>query len=176
MLPELRLKMLPFSLCFVYCPCSQFKVCRSILISLYIIPLITLNKSITPLPPQKKKRTIVYFFKYWREGGWLFSTKTLYPPPSAWTFLERHLTPGYQSFVKRELSSIPNISLEPDDSKDIGIGKFEFVARTQFLSIHKSEPFARNEMSSCHKLGFSIPNIFTTRCGRPLIFQSMNSV
>ena len=25
MLPELRLKMLPFSLCFVYCPCSQFK-------------------------------------------------------------------------------------------------------------------------------------------------------
>ena len=148
MLPELRLKMLPFSLCFVYCPCSQFK----------------------------KKVQLFIFFNIEGRGVDYFQPRPCIPPPSAWTFLERHLTPGYQSFVKRELSSIPNISLEPDDSKDIGIRKFEFLARTQFLSIHKSKPFARNEMSSCHKLGFSIPNIFTTRCGRPLIFQSMNSV
>ena len=32
------------------------------------------------------------------------------------------------------------------------------------------------ELSLCHKLKFSNPNIFATQCRRPYIFQTMNSV
>ena len=32
------------------------------------------------------------------------------------------------------------------------------------------------ELSFCHKLSFSNPYIFVTRCWRPLIFQTINSV
>ena len=34
----------------------------------------------------------------------------------------------------------------------------------------------RKELSLCHILKFSNPNIFATQCRRPLIFQTMNSV
>ena len=36
--------------------------------------------------------------------------------------------------------------------------------------------FSWKELSFCHKLWFSNFNIVATQCGRPLIFQTMNSV
>ena len=52
--------------------------------------------------------------------------------------------------------------------KDVGIRKSDYVANTRFLS----QKFMVKELTLCHKLWFSNPNIFGTQCRNPLIFQT----
>ena len=66
--------------------------------------------------------------------------------------------------------------------KNIGIRKSDFVAKAQFLSkifnrfkegsIFVTEFIWKKELSLCHKLHYSNPNIFRTRCCKPLLFQT----
>ena len=104
------------------------------------------------------------------------------PPPSLYRVNNQVITfprPRWQDYLRSELTFFNVVQSEPGTiSKKVVFNKNPF--KCSFCGQWKDSKIPNvafiKELSFCHNLKFSNLNIFATKCRRPQIFQTMNSV
>ena len=102
----------------------------------------------------------------WRHRNWVFATNLNFLIPISFQ-------PNDVNFDISNYLIDQNSKLEISEVYNIGLQRYTWILKSEFIAKKNSVPMKAKELSFCHKLKFFNPYIFKTWWCKPLIFLTL---